>query len=61
MNEKLSLQDAVQCTFGGIGAISPPLYEELLRYIGSVVDRKVDDEFRQEVQMILKSMPCPFD
>ena len=55
------LHAVVVSVFGGIGAMSPELYEEALRRIAEQCGRVVDEMFRNEVTKQLRQMPCPFD
>ena len=55
------LHAVVVSVFGGIGAMSPELYEEALRRVAEQCGRVVDEMFRNEVTEQLRQMPCPFD
>lgn len=52
---------AVISTLGGVGACSPEHYAAALEQIAKMCHRTVDDEFRNEVSEILKTLPCPLD
>lgn len=59
--EKLSLQEACLIVLGGVGACSPEIYRAKLQKIAEMTGRVVDDDFRNEVQNVLKEFPCPLD
>jgi len=65
LNEELGgfvgLRAAVVSVLGGVGALSPELYEGALCRIGELTGRVVDSEFRTEVRDVLCSLPCPLD
>jgi hypothetical protein len=52
---------AVVATLGGVGACSPEHYQHALEQIAQMSGRTVDDAFRAEVTVILRSLPCPLD
>lgn len=58
---KQELHAVVVSVFGGIGAMSPELYEEALRRVAEQCGRLVDEMFRSEVTEELRQMPCPLD
>lgn|GEM_PF-3821936 len=47
--------------FAGIGAMSPELYRDALNQLAERFGRTVDDDFRNEVTSIIKTIPCPLD
>lgn len=56
-----NLRMIVVAALGGVGAMSPEKYQITLDTIANTVGREVDDEFRVEVEEILRSLPCPLD
>ena len=55
------LKQVYSSVLGGVGAISPDLYEKALEIMAAMCERELDDDFREEVRVIGKSMPCPID
>lgn len=55
------LKSAVIARLGGVGAISPQLFEESLQDIASSLGCNVDEGLKAKVNAILQNMPCPID
>lgn len=60
-DENCSLNHACQIVFGGIGALSPRIYEGLVVDVAKMCGRKIDSAFHIELQEALKKLPCPMD
>jgi hypothetical protein len=56
-----SLDHACQIVFGGIGALSPAIYEGLVSDVARMCGRENDSAFHIELQEALKKLPCPMD
>jgi hypothetical protein len=56
-----TLKAAVQAIFGGVGAMSPDLYEAALKSVAQLCDCTVDQKFRDDVMNIIRHMPCSLD
>lgn len=56
-----SLREACWIVLGGVGAISPILYDEALHKISEMTGRVIDEQFRRDVTDILRTFPCPLD
>lgn len=59
--EKPSLKEACLFFLGGVSACSPEIYRLKLQRIADATGRIVDEEFRNDVNNVLKELPCPFD
>jgi hypothetical protein len=58
---KFTLDHACQIVFGGVGALSPAIYEGMVSDVAKMCGREVDSAFHIELQEALKKLPCPMD
>jgi hypothetical protein len=56
-----TLKAAVVSRLGGVGAISPDLYDLALQDIAERVGRVVSDDFKAEVMAVLRDVPSSLD
>lgn len=61
MNTEETLKSYCTYYFGGIGAISPEIYQVYLEEIAKLSNRECNEEFKKEVSDILKTFPSIFD
>ena len=58
---KRNFEDLVRIKFGGICAVSPEIYKIILSELAKSTGRELNDDFRDDVSEVLRSMPCGMD
>lgn len=58
---EFDLKATCHAMFGGVGAMSPELFEKSVQRLATMAGREADRQFRIEVNEILTKIPCSLD